>query len=67
MARYVGVNSNDPEDKVIKLGPLNWDGVTPYNPGDGLLLLLEAEALEQGYTWPSPEGGVEEPPAEIAE
>ena len=56
MARYVGVNAVDLTDKVIKLGPLLWDGVTPYNPGDQYLLILEATALADGYTWPPPEG-----------
>jgi hypothetical protein len=55
MARYVAVNANDLNDKVIKMGPLGWDGVTPYNPGDQYLLMLEATALADGYVYPPPE------------
>ncbi|MET8585724.1 hypothetical protein ABZX39_33375 [Streptomyces collinus] len=54
---YVAVNADDPDDKQIKLGPLLWDGETEYNPGDHLRLLLETDALEQGYAYPPPETG----------
>lgn len=63
MARYVAVSATDENDKVIKLGPLEWDGETPYNPGDEYRLLLEADALEQGYTYPPPENPPSDDPA----
>ncbi|MGW5989534.1 hypothetical protein ACWFRT_13545 [Streptomyces anulatus] len=64
---YVAVNADDPTDMVIKLGPLLWDGETAYDPGPQYRLVLEADALAQGYVYPPPEGGgdpVEEPPSE---
>ena len=62
---YVVVSATDPYDKVIKNGPLLWDGETPYDPGTGLKLLLESDALEQGYVYPPPEGsGDPEQPTE---
>ncbi|MFE0329086.1 hypothetical protein ACFW08_20335 [Streptomyces sp. NPDC058960] len=67
MARYVAVSATDPDDMVIKLGPLEWDGQTEYNPGDGLRLLLEADALAQGYTYPPPETPPVEDPGTATE
>ncbi|WP_097964939.1 hypothetical protein [Streptomyces sp. or20] len=63
---YVAVNADDPTDMVIKLGPLLWDGETEYNPGPQYRLVLEVDALAQGYVYPPPEGGGDpgEPPSE---
>jgi len=58
---YVAVNGTDPTDKVIKIGPLLWDGETEYNPGDQYRLLLEVDALAQGYVYPPPENPPEDP------
>jgi hypothetical protein len=52
--RYVGV-SDDPENKVIVFGPCLWDGETEFDPGAGVDMMLEAEALEDGYTYPPQE------------
>ncbi|MGW1892158.1 hypothetical protein ACWCP6_18140 [Streptomyces sp. NPDC002004] len=52
---YVAVNATDPNDRIIKLGPLLWDGESEYSPGDNLRLLLTDTALAQGYAWPPPE------------
>lgn len=52
MARYVVV-SDDLADLVIKLGPLEWDGVAPYTPPAGTTVMTEAAALAAGYTMPA--------------
>lgn len=52
VGRYVVVSA-DTSDKVIKEGPMKCDlEVYPYDPGPGLVLMLESEALADGYTWP---------------
>lgn len=56
--RYVGV-STDTNDKTIKLGPLLWDGVSPYDPGPDYVLIMESDALDGGYSYPPPEGSGE--------
>lgn len=50
----------DPATRIIVGGPYKWDGVTQWtppeiqtNPDAGYLLLLESDALAQGYTYPS--------------
>lgn len=55
--RYVVV-SEDTTDLVIKNGPFKWDPANAYDPGPGLVMRLESEALDAGYGWPPP------PPAE---
>lgn len=51
VARYVLV-STDATDKVIKQGPLLWDGGSTVTPAAGLTLMLESDALAAGYTYP---------------
>lgn len=50
--RYVIV-STDPADKVIRGGPLEWDGVTAYQPPPGTQLITDAVARSGGYTMPA--------------
>jgi hypothetical protein len=44
-----------------------WDGVSPYNPGDGLRLVPVSEYLfiDLGWTWDGMSDP--QPPAEVAE
>ncbi len=51
--RWVVV-SVDASDKVIKGGPFLWDGETEWVPPEPGRLVGEADALREGYTWPSP-------------
>ena len=50
--RYVVV-STDTGDKVIKDGPLLWDGVSDLKVGAGLRLILATAADQGGYTRPT--------------
>lgn len=50
VGRYV-VISEDTSNKVIVSGPIKADPAQ-YDPGPGLDLMLEADALAAGYTWP---------------
>jgi hypothetical protein len=45
----------DPTTKRIVGGPYLWDGHTEWEPPEQGQLMLEAEALEAGYTFPEPE------------
>lgn len=47
--RYVVV---DEETKTIVGGPYLWDGITEWTPPDEGTLMLEADALADGYTYP---------------
>lgn len=49
--RYVTVPT-DTTDRAIKHGPLLWDGTTALTAPQGTKLILEADALAQGYTYP---------------
>jgi hypothetical protein len=51
--QYVVV-STDTTDKVIKEGPLLWDGISSFSVGAGLQLITANAAREGGYTRPSP-------------
>jgi len=53
VAQYVIVSA-DIADKVIKDGPLLWDGISSFNVGAGLQLITVNAAREGGYTRPSP-------------
>lgn len=46
--------STDPTDKVIKDGPLEWDGVTAFTPPANRQLITETAAISQGYSYPPP-------------
>lgn len=48
--RYVVV-VNTPTKQIIG-GPYRWDGVTPWTPPEQGTLMLEADALAQGYKYP---------------
>jgi hypothetical protein len=62
MARYVVV---DTDTETIVGGPYLWDGLAEWTPPVAGTLLLESEALADGYTWPPPPDlEPEEPPAE---
>jgi hypothetical protein len=50
--RYVVV---DEADKTIVGGPYKWDGVATWTPPEAGTLILEADALAAGYTYPAPE------------
>ena len=50
--RYVVV-STDTGDKIIKDGPLLWDGVSDLKVGAGLRLILATAADQGGYTRPT--------------
>lgn len=52
VGRYV-VISTDPNDLTI-YNTVLWDGETPYDPGPGLTLMLEEDALLAGYVYPTP-------------
>lgn len=41
----------DPDDKLILDGPYLWDGVTPWTPPTAGVLMLEADALADGFTY----------------
>lgn len=51
MARYVVV-STDTADKVIKAGPILWDGTSALDFGAGRTAILAADAASSGYTFP---------------
>lgn len=51
--KYVIV-STDTGDKVIKEGPLLWDGTSSFKVGAGLKLITVNAAREGGYTRPVP-------------
>lgn len=51
VTRYVIV-STDPADKIIKDGPILWDGVTVLNLPSGQQSMLESNAIAAGYTYP---------------
>jgi len=51
--QYVIVSTNV-ADKVIKEGPLLWDGISRFDVAAGLLLIKVNAAREGGYTRPSP-------------
>jgi len=51
--KYVIV-STDTTDKVIKDGPLLWDGISRLDVAAGLQLIKVNAAREGGYTRPSP-------------
>lgn len=50
--------STDPGDLTIHGGPLAWDGVSTYNPGMGMKLMLTSDAVAAGYTFPAPDPGI---------
>lgn len=50
--RYV-IISTDPNDLTI-YNTVLWDGETEFDPGEGLTLMLEDEALLAGYAYPEP-------------
>lgn len=43
----------DPEDRTIVGGPYLWDGATEWQPAEQGRLIREADALGEGYTYPS--------------
>lgn len=49
--RYVLI-STDITDKVIKGGPILWDGSSLYTATSGHMTLSESDALAQGYMYP---------------
>jgi len=51
MARYVVV-STDTADKVIKAGPILWDGTSTLDIGADRTAILAADAASSGYTFP---------------
>ena len=51
MARYVVV-STDTADKVIKAGPILWDGTSVLDIGADRTAILAADAASSGYTFP---------------
>jgi len=51
--KYVIV-STDTTDKVIKDGPLLWDGISRFDVAAGLQLIKVNAAREGGYTRPTP-------------
>jgi hypothetical protein len=53
ISRWVVVNT---ATYMIVGGPYKWDGVAPWTPPEAGTLMLEADALEQGYEYPPPPG-----------
>jgi hypothetical protein len=53
--RYVVV-SKDSSNKTIIGGPYLWDGQASWQPPADGTLLLESDALQQGYVFPEPAG-----------
>lgn len=53
--RWVLVNR---EAHTIIDGAFLWDGETPWEPGESPDMILEADALAEGYTWDLPEDPV---------
>jgi len=51
MARYVVV-STDTADKIIKAGPILWDGTSAPDFGVDRMAILAADAASSGYTFP---------------
>jgi hypothetical protein len=51
MARYVIV-STDTADKVIKAGPILWDGTSVLDITADRMAILAADATSSGYTFP---------------
>ena len=51
MARYVIV-STDTADKVVKAGPILWDGTSTLDIGADRMAILAAAAASSGYTFP---------------
>jgi hypothetical protein len=47
--RYVVV---DQQSRTIIGGPYKWDGVQEWTPSESGTLMLEADALSAGYTYP---------------
>ena len=47
--RYVVVNE---QTMLIVGGPYKWDGVAPWTPPEQGTLMLESEALANGYSYP---------------
>ena len=50
--QYVIVSTNL-ADKVVKGGPLLWDGTSTFSPGPGLQLITVEAARQGEYTWPA--------------
>lgn len=49
VSRYVIVSTNT-SDKVIKDGPILWDGTSAFTIPAGMIAILESNAIAQGYT-----------------
>lgn len=52
MSNYVVV-STDVTDKVIKVGPIDWDGVSAVIVPQGAQFMLETDAVAGGYVYPA--------------
>lgn len=53
MSRYVIV-STDASDKIVKAGPIIWDGIQAFELPASTQTMLESAALSTGYTYPAP-------------